>query len=621
MAGTGRLITDASKVPLSARAWTGNGRFGALVSADGTMDWYCPTGIGGVPTLWRLLDHAGGAIRVGPERGGSGAARRLPPGSIRYVPGTNVVETVLEAAGGRRVSVLDLFEWPGPGLDVSARAVRIVRALSGPVDVEVEVYPSGALRPSGVQPTAKQVVGTTNGVIVDDTAFRTGFPLAPEPLDRDTPRWRAVRRLQEGEGFVVTVESRLEGEHPLTLEAALRAAEVTGSAWRSWASRLTYSGGYKEAVERSLLALRCLTGPGGAPVSAATTSLPRRLGSERNSDCRSVRWQVVASAVSTLAAAGFAEDAEAAEAWLRRAVTEAPLPWPAWLDPDGQAVPTVEEVSLAGWRGSQPVVTGVAADLVDIDAYGAVVGAVGASTTGPGGKRGDPGELSAAWPALTAATDWLTDNWPTQDAGVWLHEGPPAQLVSSRLQAWFALDRMARLARAANPLDLAAVVWQQEARSVLRWIEDAGIAADGGLRRDGSPDAGDEPDAALLRVTWRGPWPTGHPVVHATVDRILERLSSGGLLYRYPGNIDDGKAGPDNPDLLASLWAVKALARLKRWEEAHERIETVLGFAGAPGLLSETADPLALELTGNLPSSPVHLALVDAAFELSKGPV
>jgi GH15 family glucan-1,4-alpha-glucosidase len=608
------LITDPSRVPLGARAWIGNGRFGALVSADATIDWYCPGGTGSAPVLWRLLDPAGGAIRVGPQRNAPSAARRLPPGNLRYRPGTNVTENVLEGPGGRRVSVVDLLPWPGPGLEVGGRIVRVVRALSGPVEVEVEVYPSGRLVP------ARSVAASSEGVVVDDIAVRAGFSLEPAPLDRDTPRWRAVRRLDEGEGFVLTVESRDNPAPPLTLDAGMRLVEESETAWRSWASTLAYTGVYHDAVERSVLAVRSLTGNGGVPVGSGSTSLPRRAGSERNSDDRWVRWQVAAQSAAVFAAAGFPEDAEAAERWLRQAVTDAPLPWPPWLDPDAQEADAETELPLAGWRRSQPVVTGVPQGLLELDCYGSVVAAVGSATRGPGGRRGDPGHLSAAHPALAAAADWLTDHWGERDAGVWVSKGPPAMHVASRIQAWSALDRMVRLARAANPLDLPAALWQQEARSVLRWIEDNGIAADGGLRRDGSPSSGDEPDAALLRAAWQGPWPAHHPIVVSTIDRVLERLSAGGLLYRYPEKVDDGLAGPDNPDLLATLWAARALAESARWDEAHERMESVLALAGPAGLLSEAADPTAGELMGNLPSSAVHLAFIDAAVALERGP-
>ena len=608
------MITDPSRVPLGNRAWIGNGRFGALVSADATMDWWCPGGIGSDPVFWRILDGAGGALRVGPVRDGSGAGRHLPPADQRYRPGTNVCETVLEGGGGRRVSVVDFFHWPGPGLEVSPRPIRIVRALSGPVDVEVELYPAGRLV------AAREVVGTAEGAVFDDFALRSGFPLEADPVSRDVPRWRSVRRLDAGEGFVVTVEGRLDPGAPLNLEAALRLAHETEAAWRSWLAGLIHSGVYRPAAERSLLAVRSLTGPGGAPVAAATASLPRRPGGERTSDMRWVRWQDVAAAAEVFARAGFAEDAENAERWLRRAVSDAPLPWPWWLDADGQPAPDREEHPLAGWRRSQPVATGVPSGPPELDGHGAVVGAVGASMRGPGGRPGDPGPLSAARPGLTAAADWLTDHWGVPDAGVWLSQGPPAMLVSSRVEVWSALDRFARLAREAHPLDLSAAVWQQEARAVLTWVEENAMASDGGLRRDGSPGAGDEPDAALVRVAWRGPWPADHPVVVATVDRVLDQLGASRLLHRYPEKIDDGRPGPDNPDLLASLWAVKALALLGRWEEAHERMEAVTATAGPTGLLSEAADPLSGELTGNLPATGVHLALVDAAAALELGP-
>ena len=350
-----------------------------------------------------------------------------------------------------------------------------------------------------------------------------------------------------------------------------------------------------------------------------------------------------ATAVGVWAALGLPEDAEAAEHWLRTAALGAPLPWPGALDPDAQPAPELEILGLAGRRRSQPVVVGRAASLRDLDMYGDVVAAYGASTRGFGGAGG-VAPLADAMPALADAADWLADHWVEPDSGVWETAGPPADLVASRVQAWYALDRMARLARAANPLDLKAAAWQDESRQVLAWLDSYGVAADGGLRRaaGGEGEAGgagggagangageDEPDAALLRMAWRGPWPIEHPVVPATVNRVLDRLGSEGLIYRHSERVDDGAAGPDRPDLLASLWAVRALATLHRWDEAHERMERVLAFGGTsttgggdPGLgvLGEAADPLSGELLGNLPSAATHLAVVEAALALGAGP-
>ena len=569
----------------------------------------------GPPVCWALLDRAGGAVRVGPVRSGSRAARELPPFSQTYRSGTNVLQTVLSDGTGRRVSILDLLPWPGPGLSSSGQLVRLVTAMSGPVDVEVEVIPSGELRP------ARDVVPLEDGLVVDDLVIRAGCPLHFEPLGRDAPRWRGVRSLQPGESFVVVLD-RLGYEHPVTVETARRAIEVTEEAWRSWLRPLRYAGTYGPLVERSALAVRALTGPAGAPAAAGTTSLPRRPGSERGADDRWVRWRDAATAARVWAAAGFAEDAEAAEDWLRQAASNTPLPWPPALDAEGQPVPDLEQLSLSGWRRSQPVVIGHPASVVDLDLYGDVIAAYGASGRGFGR---DWTPLSAAWPALASAIDWLADHWVEPDAGVWESAGPPGSTGRFRIQAWSALDRLARLGRTANPLDLQAATWHQEARRLLAWLETAGMAsaplgAGGGLRRDGSPGAGDAPDAALVRAAGRGPWPPAHPLVEATVDRVLAQLGTNSLLYRYPPQVDDGRGGPDNPDLLASLWAVRALADLGRWEEAHGRMESVVALGGHLGLLAEAADPLSGELMGNLPATAVHLAVIDAALALESGP-
>lgn len=581
------------------------------MAPDGAIDWYAHGGLQSAPDLWRLLDESGPALRVGPVSDGGRASRHLPTSTLAYRPGTNVVETVTAGPGGRRVSVIDFVPWDGPG-----GIVRLVRALSGPVDVEVEILAGPDRRPGGGK---RAVVPHEHGVLLDGLpVYAAPGRFEPAPLDRDTPRWRRVVRLDGGEEQVVTVGF----DQPLSPEAAHRLLEDTETAWRGWSDLIGYTGPYRGAVERALLAVRSLTGPSGGTAASGTTSLPRRVGSERSSDDRWVRVRDVAAAAGVLADCGLAEDAEAAETWLRHTVQDAHLPWPAWLDPDGQPVPEAAEVPLTGWRRSQPVTSGRTRPEPDPGLVGQVCSAVGASTRGPGGNREDPGQLSAAWDHLAEAADWAADHWRRPDSGVWEVERPYRLYTAGRVLAWSALDRMARLARRANPLDLRAAAWQQEGRDILSWLETEAVAADGGLRMDGASGGPDEADAALLCVAWTGPWPVAHPVVPATVGRVLERLSSGPLLYRYSDRVADERAGPDHPDLEASLQAVRALAAVGRWEEAHERMEGVTGLvhrAGA-GLTAETADPVSGELYGNFPSTSAGLALAAAALALEAGP-
>ncbi|MGI8752683.1 MAG: glycoside hydrolase family 15 protein [Acidimicrobiales bacterium] len=608
------MITNADRVPIGARSWIGDGGTGAAVAADGTIDWYCSERFDAPAALGRLLDPAAGAVRVGPRRVASDSRRRLPPARQEYVEATTTTRTT--SAGPGFVTVTDdLMPWPGSGATPPGRIIRMITARSGPVDVELEVVPGTAYGP------ARSTSVWSEGMAFGSTVVRSGLEASPVALDRDHILWRAVRRLDLGETMVVTID---QADHPhhhgLSPDAAHRLAEDTTSAWRTWLGGLTYQGPYRAQVERAALTLKALTWyRGGAPVAAGTAGLPRRAGGERNSDGRMVPWRLAAGVAGVLGRIGFAEDAEAAEAWLRGAVESSAPPWPTFADVEGGPVPEGEELPVAGWRRSQPVTVGGPTPRLDLDLYGDVAGAISAS----GRHRSDgapdgAGPLSAAWPALVAGADWLGDHWRDSDSGVWGLGGPSRELVASKVQAWVALDRMVRTARAVNPLDLDAAGWQLTAAQIASWCEAEGLAMDGGLRLEPSPE--DLPDAALLRVAWSGPWPPDHPIVVRTVDRIIEQLSVGLLVHRYPTGLDDGIDGSDSPDVEASLWAVRALARLERWDQAHARMEAVCSLAGPCGLLTSAADPASGELLGNLPDAGAHLALIQAAIALQEGP-
>lgn len=177
---------------------------------------------------------------------------------------------------------------------------------------------------------------------------------------------------------------------------------------------------------------------------------------------------------------------------------------------------------------------------------------------------------------------------------------------------------MADAARSRDLLDLSAVPWRAARRDVVAWLETYGQAAGGGLRGDLSP--ADPPDAHLVQVAWRNPWAGDTRIASRTVDRVIARLGSGPFVARYDDYFVDGLPAGEGAVLACSFWVVEALAVLGRWEEAHERMESLCGFSRPLGLLPEQADPVSGAFLGNLPHAASHLSLIRAALALTAGP-
>lgn len=614
------MIGGGDGPALRDRGLIGDTATAALVACDGTIDWWCPGRFDAPAAFFRLLDPAGGALRVGP----AGVPR---PGVQSYDRSTNVLRTRLPAPEGE-LEVTDFFAWRGQR--PSGRIVRLLHALRGRVEVEVDVVPGAAFG------AARDVSTWSTGIAFDGVAVHTGCAM-------DGRQGRLT--LESGERAVVVVEAMDERRsEPVSVDGALDMADRATTAWRSHLGPLTYGGPYRDDVERSLLVLKALTyGPSGAVVAAATTSLPGRVGGERNWDYRYAWLSDSSLAVEATYDAGLAEEAETTRSWLLRTLAasgHAGFPLRPVYDVEGRPIEAHErELDLAGWRRSQPVRAGnAAADHLQLDFYADLVSAV--SHAGRAGWGPNPGLLRSvgprphagradfpggradfpeeAWGSLAAMADWLAEAWSQPDRGIWEIRSEPRHLTSSKLACWYALERMVTLARARDPLDLAQVPWRTASREIAAWVEANGRAAGGGLRADPSP--AEVADAHLVQVARRSPWAGDQRLVAATVDRVISQLGSGPFVARYDERFSDGLPAGEGALLATSFWTVEALALLGRWEEAHERMETLCGFSRPLGLLAEQADPVTGDFLGNLPQARSHLSLIRAALALADGP-
>ena len=175
-----------------------------------------------------------------------------------------------------------------------------------------------------------------------------------------------------------------------------------------------------------------------------------------------------------------------------------------------------------------------------------------------------------------------------------------------------ALDRALRLARPGLDGDLAR--WRRERAAIRRAILEDGYDRELGAFTQALGERA--LDASALAVPMVGFLAPTDPRVVSTADRIAERLTSGGLVYRYLG--EDGLPGGEATFAMCSFWLVDNLALQGRVDRARALFERVAGYANDVGLLAEEIAPETGELLGNFPQGFTHLALIRAALSIAK---
>jgi GH15 family glucan-1,4-alpha-glucosidase len=378
--------------------------------------------------------------------------------------------------------------------------------------------------------------------------------------------------------------------------------------WRSWCAGIDFDGPFAEALERSLITLRLLTySPSGAPVAAATTSLPEELGGVRNWDYRYAWPRDASIGVGAFLGAGLEEQARAFLYWLLHASRLDRPRLPPLLTIQGRRAPAEQEVPWPGHADSRPVRFGNGArHQHQLDTYGWVIDAMWLLVRAGHHLYGE------TWRAARGMTDFVAGHWREPDAGLWEVRGPPEHHVHSKVMAWLALDRALCIAESHRTPAAQRARWLAERDALGGDVISNGVDHDRGVfvRAYGRRDL----DAALLVLPLIGLEPADSPRLTNTIDAVRGELGAGGpLLYRYsPG--DDGLAGKEGAFLPCSFWLAQALAATGRVEDAVDVIEQLLPYGGPLGLFSEEADPATGDLLGNCPQAFTHATLVQAAL-------
>jgi GH15 family glucan-1,4-alpha-glucosidase len=339
--------------------------------------------------------------------------------------------------------------------------------------------------------------------------------------------------------------------------------------------------------------------------AAPTTSLPERIGGQRNWDYRLSWVRDSAFTLDALLSVGCAEEAEAFFWWLMQASQLTRPRLQVLYRLDGGADAPERTLDLQGYRDSRPVRVGnAAANQLQLEIYGSLFET--AWLLSEAGHRIDQDVAKR----LAATANLVCEIWPLPDSGIWEVRSEPMQFTQSKMMCWVALDRAVKLAQLGRIPDRHADRWWSVASAIREFIE-AHCWSDrlGSYVRAAGVE---ELDASILTGALFGYGDARQGRLASTIEAVRRDLGQGPLLYRYLG--EDGLPGEEGAFLTCSFWLVEALVHAGRRAEAEELMEHLLGLANDVGLYAEEVRPEDGEFLGNFPQALTHLALIGAAI-------
>jgi len=571
----------------------------ALVARGGSIDWLC---------FPRFDSGACFAALLGtPDHGRWIVAPRADAweGPRRYHPRTLVLETEWEAETGA-VRVLDFMPPRGKAPDI----VRIVEGVRGHVDMFSELvvrFDYGA--------TIPWVRRTGDGRLAvagpDALCFRTPIEHRGENL-----RTIAEFTVRKGERVPFTLTWYPSNERPPRAINAEHALQDTVQYWEEWTDRCGYRGKWQEEILTSLIVLKALTyAPTGGIVAAPTTSLPEKIGGERNWD---YRYCWLRDATLTLLAflnAGYLEEARAWRVWLLRAAAGDPADLQTMYGVAGERRLTEIILDwLPGYEGSKPVRIGNAATgQFQLDVYGEVLDAFHL------GRVHELEVSNEAWALQRRLLGFLEHAWKEPDEGIWEVRGPRRHFTHSKVMAWVAFDRgvqaVERFGRT-GPVDR----WRRIRSEIHHEVCERGFDVE--INSFTQSYGSKRLDASLLMIPLVGFLPAQDARMVGTVAAIERDLVRDGLVYRYNQDAEspkvDGLPPGEGAFMPCTFWLADNFALQGRLDDAQDIFQGLLDLRTELGLLGEEWDPATQRQLGNFPQAFTHVALVNTAFNLDR---
>lgn len=564
-----------------------NGMTALLASPTGAVDWLPVPRFDGPTIFGRLLDeHSGGYLSLQPDQ--------YEHVNQRYLDNGLALETRFTGPAGEAVVRM----WMSVG--------RTAIWIHCQTDIPLRLTCRPSFGYGSVRPAYYPAAG----------GMRYQNPHGPEMAQLIIHgQFQSTGRVDQ---WIVapgsaTVVLRIATEEPADLRWLNRPIPAdAGQLWENtaayWqAAHKPYQGPHEDLFQRSLEIIRALTfRPTGAPIAAATTSLPEEPGDTRQWDYRYVWVRDSAYAGEALLLAGDTTSARRIAEFLLDTVSPtervfaAPFVRVDGTLPDGER----DLLWLAGHAESRPARTGNGAiGQLQLDLAGGVLWLVYHLYV----QLRDPEWLEHYWWSIAALAEWMRTTWPQPDASLWEYRTIRGHHTHSRLMNWVGLECASQLAYESGR-DTEAQRWHKTAVRIRQAL--LAMAEHGGLFVP-RPES-HSTDAALLTLPLYDFLPADHAWFQATVQAVETSLVAQDFVYRYR---EDDLGQARHPFMLAGFWYARVLLRQGRLEEADRVINRHATLATPLGLFGEHVDPLTGDVRGNFPQLFSHAGLITVLAE------
>lgn len=578
----------------------GNCRTAALISKEGSIDWFCLPDFDSPSVFSKLLDE---------NKGGSFSFEVSSDYAIsqKYFKNTNILSTWYESEEGAFVvyDYMPRYRTIEQRYYLPPEIHRYLRVIRGKPRLSVRYDPKmNYAAESVVHEKYRDYIKTTS--VVND---RNEIYLYSS-VDFDTILNGEEFRLSSDEFFLLSYTQKLI---PIDLERIHLDYERTKVYWLNWTNRSRKFLEYEDMINRSLLVIKLMSYHStGAMIAALTTSLPESIGECRNWDYRFCWLRDASMSISSLVYMGHKNVAERFIGFVKNLLRSRDDVFQIMYGIRGERELTeVELTHLSGYENSYPVRIGNAAfTQIQNDSPGYLLDVIYKYYLY---FPGTLDEIEEMWEIVRFIARSVSQTWQMPDHSIWEFRTRKLSFVFSKVMSWVAMDRATAIAELLHKNSYAEL-WKTESEKIKADIFEKGWKEE--IQCFSQAYENNDYDSSLLLMHYYGFIDANDERFVKTVKSIRQHLQYKGLMYRYKSADDFGH--PSSSFTVCNFWMIQALYAIGEKEEARRMFDSIVAYANHVGLYSEDFDFETGRLLGNFPQAYSHLAFINAATLFSE---